>query len=81
MQKFNDLNGVWEHPSTGVDYVPATNLTSSNAVQLINNALYSNSGTRLCAQSPLEHHLPNEKDHRHVGAAQSEQATTLDLPL
>ena len=32
LQKFNDLTGVWEHPSTGVDYVPGTNLTSSNAV-------------------------------------------------
>ena len=37
LQKYDDLNGVWEHPSTGFNYVPGSNLTSSNAVQLINN--------------------------------------------
>lgn len=37
LQKYNAQNGVWEHPSTGFDYVPGTNLSSVNAVQLINN--------------------------------------------
>lgn len=37
LQKYNAINDVWEHPSTGVDYVPGTNLNSANAVQLFNN--------------------------------------------
>lgn len=38
LQKYNDLSGVWEHPSTGFDYVPGTNLSNLNAVQLTNNS-------------------------------------------
>ncbi|WP_338378109.1 gliding motility-associated C-terminal domain-containing protein [uncultured Flavobacterium sp.] len=38
LQKYNEIDGVWEHPSTGFDYVPGSNLTVANAVPLTNNA-------------------------------------------
>jgi gliding motility-associated-like protein len=37
LQKYNPQDNVWEHPGTGFDYVSGANLTTTNAVQLINN--------------------------------------------
>ncbi len=38
LQKYNAVNDVWEHPSTGFDYIPGNSLNANNAVQLNNNA-------------------------------------------
>lgn len=38
LQKFNPQDNVWEHPSTGFDYVAGNNLSTVNAVALQNNA-------------------------------------------
>lgn len=37
LQKFNSQDNVWEHPSTGFNYITGTSLNSTNAVSLINN--------------------------------------------
>jgi gliding motility-associated-like protein len=37
LQKYNVQNNVWEHPSTGYDYINGTNLNTTNAVPLSNN--------------------------------------------
>lgn len=37
LQKYNETTGVWEHPSTGFDYIPGSNLTATNAVKLYNH--------------------------------------------
>jgi gliding motility-associated-like protein len=37
LQKFDEVNNVWEHPSTGLDYIPGTPLDISNSVPVYNN--------------------------------------------
>jgi gliding motility-associated-like protein len=38
LQKYDAVNDVWEHPSTGIDYVPGSNITNVNAIELTNNS-------------------------------------------
>jgi len=38
LQKYDPINNVWEHPSTGVDYIPGSNITNANAFPLVNNS-------------------------------------------
>jgi gliding motility-associated-like protein len=37
LQKYDVVNNVWEHPSTGADYVPGTFLDDTNSIALQNN--------------------------------------------
>ena len=44
LQKYNVQNNVWEHPSTGFDYINGTSLNTANAVSLFNNTNNINLG-------------------------------------
>ena len=37
LQKYNPFDNVWEHASTGFDYVPGSALTTTNSLTVLNN--------------------------------------------
>ena len=39
LQKYNPVQGIWEHPQTGVDYTEGTQANSLNSILLINNGI------------------------------------------
>ncbi len=39
LQKYNPVDGVWEHPQTGIDYVEGGQANTSNSISLINNGI------------------------------------------
>lgn len=42
LQEYDSVTNQWVHPGTGVVYVPGTDLTSTNAVNLVNNSINTN---------------------------------------
>ncbi|MES2747016.1 MAG: gliding motility-associated C-terminal domain-containing protein [Bacteroidota bacterium] len=42
LQEYDSVNNVWEHPLTGMAYVPGSDLTLANAVSLTNNSINTN---------------------------------------